>query len=55
MTDSEVDFEGRGKRKKQTPKRYEGTIEMMVVENGAVEIGEVKKKGKEKERMRMEQ
>ena len=48
MADSEVEFEGRGKRKKQTPKKYEGAIEMVAVaENGAVEMGEVKKNGEE--------
>ena len=38
MTYSEVEFEGRGKRKRKTPTRYEGTIEVVVVETGAVEM-----------------
>ena len=46
MTYSEVDFEGRGKRKRKTPTRYEGTIEVVVVENGAVEM---EKRGKDKD------
>ena len=29
MTYAEVDFEGRGKRKRKTPTRYEGTIEVV--------------------------
>ena len=53
MTYSEVGFEGRGKRKRKTPTRYEGTIEVVVMENGAVEMDEVKKRGKDSEEARM--